>query len=56
MREQRSFVLLQVQNSGDVTVNDAICRCASVAKGNSVQVFFRHQYFLPVGSACCSPL
>ena len=39
MREQRSFVLLQVQNSGDVTVNDAICRCASVAKGNLVQVF-----------------
>ena len=56
MREQRSFVLLQVQNSGDVTVTDAICRCASVVKGNCVQVFYRHQHFLLVGSACCSPL
>ena len=45
MREQRSFVLLLVQNSDDVAFNDAICRSVSIAKGNSVQAFFRHQVF-----------
>ena len=56
MREQRSFVLLHVQNSGDVAFNDAICSSASIAKRDSAQAFFRHQDFLPVSSACCSPL
>ena len=34
-----------------MVLNDAICSSASVAEGNLVQVFFRHQYFLPLGSA-----
>ena len=56
MREQRSFALLHVQNSGEDAFNDAICSSASIAKRASVQAFSRHQDFLPVSSACCSPL
>ena len=40
MREQRSFALLHVQNSGDVAFDDAICSSASIAKSGSVQAMF----------------